>query len=74
MGVERIHACPNHCILYRGDAFKDLKNALYVPQVGTKLMLDIVLTTMKNKGKGNMVKNSVASIEPDADTLGISEK
>ena len=24
MGVERIHACPNHCILYRGDAFKDL--------------------------------------------------
>ena len=27
-----------------------------------------------NKGKGNMVKNSVASIEPDADTLGISEK
>ena len=29
---------------------------------------------MKNKGKGNMVKNSVASIEPDADTLGISEK
>jgi len=47
MGVERIHACPNHCILYRGDAFKDLKNALYVPQVGTKLMLDIVLTTMK---------------------------
>jgi len=27
-----------------------------------------------NKGKGNMVKNSVASIEPDATTLGISEK
>ena len=27
-----------------------------------------------NKGKGNMVKNSVASIEPDAATLGISEK
>ena len=25
MGVERIHACPNHCILYHGDAFKDLK-------------------------------------------------
>ena len=25
MGVERIHACPNHCILYRGDTFKDLK-------------------------------------------------
>jgi hypothetical protein len=25
MGVERIHACPNHCILYRG-VFKDLTN------------------------------------------------
>jgi hypothetical protein len=25
MGVERIHAYPNHCILYRGDTFKDLK-------------------------------------------------
>ena len=25
MGVERIHACPNHCILYHG-VFKDLTN------------------------------------------------
>lgn len=25
MGVERIHACPNHCILYHG-VFKDLMN------------------------------------------------
>ena len=24
MGVEIIHECPNHCILYRGDTFKDL--------------------------------------------------
>jgi len=24
MGVERIHACRNHCILYRGDDYKDL--------------------------------------------------
>ena len=24
MGVERIHASPNHCILYREDTFKDL--------------------------------------------------
>ena len=47
MGVERIYACPNHYILYHGDAFKDLKNALYVLQVGTKIMLDTVLTTMK---------------------------
>ena len=25
MGVERIHECPNHCILYRWDTFKDFK-------------------------------------------------
>jgi hypothetical protein len=25
IGVERLHACPNHCILYRG-VFKDLMN------------------------------------------------
>jgi hypothetical protein len=24
MGVEKIDACPNHCILFRGDTFKDL--------------------------------------------------
>ena len=24
MGVEKIHACRNHCILYRGDEYKDL--------------------------------------------------
>jgi hypothetical protein len=24
MGVEKIHACPNHCILFHGDTFKSL--------------------------------------------------
>ena len=24
MGVEKIHACPNHCILFCGDTFKSL--------------------------------------------------
>jgi hypothetical protein len=24
MGTEKIHACPNHCILFRGDMFKSL--------------------------------------------------
>jgi len=26
MGVEKIHACRNHCIPYRGDDYKDLDN------------------------------------------------
>ena len=25
MGVEKIHACPNHCILFRGETFKSLE-------------------------------------------------
>ena len=24
MGVEKIHACPNHCILFHGETFKSL--------------------------------------------------
>ena len=28
MGMERIHACPNHYIFYRGDTFKDLEKCL----------------------------------------------
>jgi len=80
MGVERIHACPNHCILYRGDAFKDLKkcpvrsasryknNAGYCGD-------DNQDPTGVNKGKGNMAKNnSAASIETDDTNLAISEK
>jgi hypothetical protein len=30
MGVERIHACPNHSILYRGILSKTWRNTLYV--------------------------------------------
>jgi hypothetical protein len=26
MGMEKIHACRNHCILYRGDDYKDLES------------------------------------------------
>ena len=80
MGVERIHACPNYCILYRGDAFKDLKkcpvrsasryknNAGYYGD-------DNQGPTGVNKGNGNMAKiNSTVSIETDDATLGIYEK
>jgi phage FluMu protein Com len=24
MGVEKIHVCPNHCILFHGETFQDL--------------------------------------------------
>ena len=26
IGVEKIHTCRNHCILYRGDDYKDLES------------------------------------------------
>ena len=63
MGVERSHACPNHCILYRGDTFKDLNKcpvcsaSCYKNNVGYC-------------GDGNQGP----SVEADDATLGISEK
>jgi hypothetical protein len=27
MGVEKIHTCRNHCILYQGDDYKDLESS-----------------------------------------------
>ena len=77
MGVERIHACPNHCILYRGDTFKDLdkcpvcsasrykNNAGYYDD-------DNQGPSSGNKRKGNGV-GSVDELE-DVDTLSIYEK
>jgi hypothetical protein len=38
MGVEKIHACPNHCILFRGKMFKSLDNVPGVELVGTRTM------------------------------------
>ena len=79
MGVERIHACPNHCIFYRGDTFKDLKKcpvcsvSRYKNNVGY-CGDDNQDPTNVNKGKGNVAKNSAASIETDDATLGISKK
>ena len=79
MGVERIHACPNHCILYRGDTFKDLdkcsvcsanrykNNASYCDGDNEGL-------ADRNKRNRKGAANNVASAEPVDNTLGISEK
>ena len=52
MGVERIHACPNHCILYRGVLSKTWTNVMYVLQIDTKTMLVIVVAIIKVQGTG----------------------
>jgi hypothetical protein len=77
MGVERIHASSNHCILYRGDTFKDLKKchacsaSPYKNNAGYYGDDNYGPTDVN---KRNLVKNSVASVEPDDATLGIPEK
>ena len=59
MGVERIHVCPNHCILYRGDTFRDLDKCHVFLQVGKKTIPVTVVATMKVnpmgiKGRGRV--------------------
>ncbi|WVZ81389.1 hypothetical protein U9M48_028770, partial [Paspalum notatum var. saurae] len=50
MGVERIHACPNHYILYRGKEFKDLENC---PTCGvTRYKNNEVFTGQDDQGPG----------------------
>ena len=77
MGVKRIHACPNHCILYHGDTFKDLKKCLVCSASQYKHNVGYCGDNNQgptNMNKRNAVKNSGASIEPNDGTLGISEE
>jgi hypothetical protein len=77
MGVERIHACPNHYILYRGDTFKDLKKcpvcfaSRYENNAG---YCGDDNHSPTDVNKRNVAKNSVASVEPDDASLGIPGK
>ena len=76
-GVERIHACPNYCILYHGDTFKDLKKCPVCSAIQYKNNAGYCVDD--NQGptdvnKGNVAKNSCASVEPNEATLGNSKK
>jgi hypothetical protein len=79
MGVERIHACPNHCILYRGDSFKNLDKCAICSASRYKNNAGYYGGDIQGPGDGNKRKrkgarNSVAFVEPADTTLGISEK
>ena len=50
MGVEKIHACPNHCILFRGDTFKDLDKC---PRCGASRYKDNDLYSGGEASTGN---------------------
>jgi len=50
MGVEKIHACPNHSILFRGDTFKDLDKC---PRCGASRYKDNDLYSGGEASTGN---------------------
>jgi hypothetical protein len=79
MGVERIHACPNHYISYRGDTFKDLDKCPVYSASRYKNNSgyyggDIQGSDDGNKRKMKSARNSVTLVESVDTTLGISEK
>ena len=77
MGVERIHACPNHCIWYRGDCFKDMKKCPVCSASRYKNNAGYYGDDNQGPSSGNKRKgNGVASIDEleDIDTLSIYEK
>ena len=50
--VEKIHACPNDCILYRG-AYKDLNAAWYAVHYGIRSdEMTLVMLTASPPGRG----------------------
>jgi hypothetical protein len=70
MGVEKIDACPNHCILFRGKTFKDLNRC---PRCGASRYKDNDLysgeeasTGSKRNKKG--AKKAVQESQPPDDT------
>jgi hypothetical protein len=79
MGVERIHAYPNHCILYHGDTFKDLEKSAICSASRSKNDAgyyggDNQGPANGNKRKRKRARNSVASVQPTDTNLSISDK
>ena len=70
IAVARIHACPNYCILYCGDTFKDLNKCPVCS--ASRCKNNAGYCGDDNQDPTNV--NKGAFIEPDDATLGISEK
>jgi hypothetical protein len=70
MGVEKIHACPNHCILFRGETFKDLDKC---PRCGASRYKDNDLYSGGEFSTGNQrnkksSKKAVQESQPPEET------
>ena len=70
IGVEKIHACPNHCIFFRGETFKSLDKC---PRCGAKQYKNNDLyggdatSTRKMRNKKS-TKKEVQESQPPEDT------
>jgi hypothetical protein len=77
MGVKKIDACPNHCILFHGETFKDLDKR---PRYGASRYKDNDLysggeASMGNKRNKKGAKKVVQESQPPEDnTLGNDAK
>jgi hypothetical protein len=70
MGVEKIDACPNHCILFHGKTFKDLNRC---PRCGASRYKDNNLysgeeASMGSKRNKKGAKKTVQESQPPDDT------
>jgi hypothetical protein len=70
MGVEKIHACPNHCILFRGKTFESLNKC---PRYGASRYKDNDLysggeAATRNKRSKKGSKKAVQESQPPEDT------
>ena len=74
MGVEQIHACPNHCILYRG-VFKDLTKCPNCGASQYKVNEDCseCTNTGKKRKKGRKKNDASQNIEEENSTLAIDD-
>ena len=52
MGVEKIHTCPNQCILFHGETFKSLDKCLQCGPAGTRTMTFMAETKPPRRKKG----------------------
>jgi len=68
MGVEKIHACRNHCILYHGDDYKDLESCLKYGASRYKTNKDYreEECAVSGKKRKKTQKNNQQSLEPSS--------
>ena len=53
LDVQKIHACPNDCILYRGEKYKNMENARYALNCGIRSeKMTLMMLRASHPGRG----------------------